>query len=49
MAQKTSIVGVVADFRRDFENDFKATKCCIYGINKEEYETLKSKGQINPQ
>lgn len=44
----TSIIGVVADVRRDFENDFVANKCCLYGIDRNEFDALALTGEIHP-
>ena len=40
----TSVVGVVGDVKRDFENDYVANKCCVYGIDREEHMALKVNG-----
>lgn len=46
----TSIIGVTADLRRDFEGDYAAIKTCVFGIDKEEYEALVNKGfKVNPR
>ena len=39
-ANQTSIVGVVSDVRRDSEGDYQMNKCCVYGINEEEFQAL---------
>lgn len=43
------IVGVVADVKRDQESDFVCRKCCVYGINEEEYNAIQAKFPINPR
>lgn len=44
----TSIIGVVADVRREFENDFVANRCCLYGLNRTEFDALALEGEIHP-
>jgi hypothetical protein len=44
----TKIVGVVADVRRDAENDYACSKCCLFGINEEEYHMLGRHAKIVP-
>ena len=36
----TKILGVVADVRRDHENDFGSEKCCIFGLSQDEFAAL---------
>ena len=45
----TKIVGVVADVRRDLENDHSCSKCSVFGINKQEYDTISQKFRMIPQ
>ena len=44
----SKIIGVVADVRRDLENDYGCNKCCIFGISRIEYETITKKFRIVP-
>ena len=45
----TKIIGVVADIRRDAENDYGAEKCNIFGLVQEEYEALSNMAVITPK
>ena len=45
----TKIIGVVADVVRNMENDYSATKCNLFGLNREEYEAVASVAQVNPR
>ena len=45
----TSIVGIVADVKRDAECDHVASKCSVFGMNKEEYNCLASICEIRPK
>ena len=44
-----SIIGVVADIRRDGECDHGASKCSVFGINEEEYNCLATICEIRPK
>ena len=44
-----SIIGVVADIRRDGECDHFAQKCSVFGINEEEYNCLATICEIRPK
>ena len=43
------ILGVIADFTRDAENDYKATRCNIFGLSQEEYVLLSEAAKITPK
>ena len=43
------IIGVVADIRRDQENDFSCTKTCVFGIDAKEHEALKRIADVAPK
>ena len=43
------ILGVIADFTRDAENDYKATRCNVFGLNHEEYTVLSEVAKITPK
>ena len=45
----TNIVGVVADIRRDLENDFYCTRTCVFGLDEAEHEALKKVGEVTPR
>ena len=45
----TSIIGVVADVRRDGECDHSSAKCSIFGINEAEYNCLATISEIRPK
>ena len=47
--QSTKIIGVVADVRRDAENDYACDKCCIFGLSEEEYSALSAVALITPK
>lgn len=49
MATATKVIGVVADMRRDAENDYACDKCCIFGVNEEEYIALSEVAVITPR
>ena len=44
-----STIGIVADIRRDGECDHVVTKCSVFGINEDEYNSLASVCQIRPK
>ena len=35
------VVGIVADFNRDRENDYISGKCCVFGMEEEEFQVDK--------
>ena len=45
----TKILGVVADIRRDAENDYGAEKCNVFGVVEEEYIELSKIAVITPK
>lgn len=45
----TKILGVVADIRRDSENDYGAEKCNVFGVVEEEYIELSKIAVITPK
>lgn len=45
----TNIVGVVADIRRDLENDFCCSRTCVFGVDEAEHEALKKVGEVTPR
>lgn len=47
--ESTSIVGIVADVRRDAECDHVAAKCCVFGINEQEFNSLSAVCEIRPK
>ena len=47
--ESTSIVGVVADVKRNAECDHEATKCCVFGINEAEFNALAAVSEIRPR
>ena len=44
----TSVVGVVADVRWGKQNDYKCTRCCVYGIDASEHAALSARAEIHP-
>ncbi len=44
-----SIVGVVADVKREYQNDFIAERCCVYGIDREEFQAMEQVAEIRPR
>ena len=44
-----SIIGVVADIRRDGECDHVASKCSVFGITEEEYQCLSTICEVRPK
>lgn len=38
MSPVNHVVGVVADFNRDRENDYVSNKCCVFGMEEEEFQ-----------
>lgn len=43
------VIGVVADIRRDAENDYACDRTCIFGLNEEEFDVLSKLVRINPR
>ena len=41
------IIGVICDFTRDAENDYKATRCNIFGLSLEEYTVLSEAAKVS--
>ena len=41
------IIGVICDFVRDAENDYKATRCNIFGLSHEEYTVLSEVAKVS--
>ena len=41
------IIGVICDFVRDAENDYKATRCNIFGLSHEEYTVLSEAAKVS--
>ena len=41
------IIGVICDFVRDAENDYKATRCNIFGLSHEEYSVLSEAAKVS--
>ena len=46
--ESTSIVGIVADVKRDLDCDHVASKCSVFGINEQEYNSLAAICVIRP-
>ncbi len=44
-----SIVGVVADVKREYQNDFIAERCCVYGIDREEFQAMEQVAEVRPR
>ena len=44
-----SIIGVVADIKRDGECDHVGPKCSVFGINEDEYNCLATICEIRPK
>ncbi len=45
----TRIIGVVADTRRDYENDYACEKCCVFGLSEDEYHVIAGSFTILPE
>ena len=45
----TKIIGVVADIRRDAENDYGSERCNIFGLVEEEYQALTKIAIVTPK
>lgn len=43
------MIGLVADVRRDVENDFQASKCILFGINASEFGIIAAQAEIRPR
>ncbi len=41
---RASIVGIVAEVKRNRENDHICRQCCVYGISQEEFDVIKEMG-----
>ena len=47
---RVSFVGVVAEMKRSRENDFRSDRCCVFGLNEEEYQGLREqKIEVRPR
>ena len=45
----TKVIGIVADIRRDSENDYGSEKCNVFGLVEEEYDALTKIAVVTPK
>ena len=45
----TKVIGIVADIRRDAENDYGSEKCNVFGLVEEEYDALTKIAVVTPK
>jgi hypothetical protein len=45
----TKVIGIVADIRRDAENDYGSEKCNVFGLVEEEYDALTKIAVLTPK
>ncbi len=43
------IVGVIADVKREYDQYFLSTECCVFGIDEAEHTALGSEFEIRPR
>ncbi len=44
-----SVVGIVADLKRDFDSDYVSRKCNVYGVEEAEYNALAAVAEVRPR